>query len=177
MSVVLLADVKLHLNIAVTTYDAELQTVIDAAEAILTKRVGPLASTAATIRLAGGVWELVLPITPVISLTSVTPSDAATALTLTDLHLETNTGRVSYNANRAFVARYYDVAYAAGRASCPEDLKLAVKELVRHLWMSQRGAGGRPGSATSDGTPPAAGYLLPYRVQELIAMHLQTVLA
>jgi hypothetical protein len=176
MSVVLLAEVKTHLNVTVTTSDTELQTFIDSAEATLTNRVGPLAPTSATARLCGGVSALALPITPVVSLTSVTPADGGAALTLTDLHLETGSGLVTYNANRAFTARYYDVVYSAGRSTCPEDLKMAVKELVRHLWASQRGTGVRPGSPQSE--PVAgAGYLLPYRVQELLAPHLQHALA
>jgi len=172
MSVVLLADVKTHLNITVATYDAELQTMIDSAEATLTRKCGPLAATATTQRVYGGSF-LTLEVTPAISLTSVTPATAS-AITVGLLHLEP-TGIVTYNSGQSFTDRYYDVVYSAGRAACPADLVLAVKELVRHLWHTQRGAGARPGSPVDPA--PGAAYLLPLRVQELIAPHLQNALA
>jgi hypothetical protein len=178
MSALLLADAKTHLNITVNTYDTELQAIIDSAEATLATRVGPLVTTSVTRRLAGGVYQLALPITPAISLTSVTPR-SATALTLTDLYLDTTTGLVTYNNLGPFVAAYYDVVYDAGRATCPTDLLLAVKELVRHLWASQRGsargsAAAEPvGNTRATGPVPGVAYLLPNRVNELIAPHVQ----
>jgi len=177
MSVLTLAQAKTHLNITVTTYDTELQTFIDSAEAVLTKHVGPLEATAITERLNGGVDTLVLRKSPVISLTSVTPYQG-TALTLTDLYLDTATGLVTYNSGAAFTARFYTVVYSAGRSSLPADLLMADKELVRHLWATQRGAGSsRPGSTPAEAPTPGAGHALPYRVQELIAQHRQTALA
>lgn len=176
MAVLSLADAKTHLNITVPTYDAELQTFIDSAESVLAQHCGPLAATAKTERLRGGRAALALRTTPAISLTTVTPADGA-ALSIADLHLDQSSGVVTYNSGATFGARYYDVAYSAGRATCPGDLLLAVKELVRHLWESQRGGGTRrPGSAASEitaNTVPGAAYLLPFRVAELIAPHLQ----
>jgi hypothetical protein len=170
MSALILADAKTHLNINVDTYDAELQAVIDSAEAALSQRVGPLVSTPTTRRIPGGGYQLVLPITPVIELTSVTPRDG-TALTLSDLYLDVQSGMVTYNNLGPFVAAYYDVVYNAGRATCPDDLLFAVKELVRHLWQTRRGLTGR---ALPDGeTVPGAAYLLPNRVLELIGTHVQ----
>jgi hypothetical protein len=55
-------------------------------------------------------------------------------------------------------------------------LLMAVKELVRHMWQTQRGPTRRPGSQPSESaanTVPGAAYLLPFRVSELIAPHLQ----
>jgi hypothetical protein len=178
MSVVLLAEVKTHLNIPVTTYDTELQTFIDSAEATLTNHVGPLAPTSATDRVAPANGRLRTRIAPVVSLTSVTSAEGQ-VLTLTDLHLDQRAGAVTTNiVGVGFISAYYDVVYSAGRSSCPEDLKMAVKELVRHLWFSQRGTGARPGSQP-DVLPdaafrlPGASYTLPMRVEQLIAPHLQ----
>lgn len=172
-SVLSLADAKTHLNITVTTYDTELQAVIDSAEATLANHVGPLQATSVTARVrpTGG-CALVLPILPAISLTSVTPY-AAAALTLADLHLETASGVVTYNSGLDFSAAYYDVVYSAGWSTCPNDLVFAIKELVRHLWTTQRGEARRPGSAQAAEPPPGAAHALPYRVAELIAPHIQ----
>jgi len=173
MSAVTLAAAKSHLNIAVSTNDGELQGFIDSAEAAIARRVGPLASTATTARVRGCSDALVLPKSPAVSLTSVTPADGV-ALTLADLYLDTLAAVVTYDSGAAFTARYYDVVYEAGRAECPDDLVLAVKELVRHLWSTQRGPTRRPGSTDSDSasnTIPGAAYIFPFRVEQLIAPH------
>lgn len=169
MSVVTVAEVKTHLNITGGSSDTELQTFLDSAEALISRRVGPLTSTATTYRVDGGTDTLSLPVTPAISLTSVTPVNG-TALTLADLDLDTATGLVRYLAGGTFTAARYTVVYNAGRASVPDDLKMAVKELVRHLWRTQRGSAVRPGSSDSDRVP---GWLVPYAVAELLAPHVQ----
>ena len=117
-----------------------------------------------------------LPTAPAISLTSVTPVNG-TAITLTDLYLNTRGARVTYNSGAGFYARFYDVVYSAGRTTCPADLLEAIEELVRHMWQPQRGPTRRPGSEPSEGTAntvPGAAYLLPFRVSELIEPHLLT---
>lgn len=174
MSALLLAEAKKHLNIAATDvkYDDELQTFIDAAEALLSHRVGPLVPTTVTSRLRATGGAMVLPVAPVASLTSVTKSDAST-LTLTDLYLDTDAGLVVYaDGLSSFVADIYTVAYTAGWTVVPADLMLATKELVRHLWTTQRGGNTRPGSAPMDPVPGAA-YALPSRVEQLISPYVQ----
>jgi hypothetical protein len=173
VSVVSLQRVKTHLNITASTHDGELQSVIDASEAAIAEKCGPLVSTATTARIRGGCYGLVLPVIPAISLTSVTPADS-TALTLADLYLDTEAGVVTYNSCAEFTARYYDVVYNAGRTTCPADLQLAVLEMVRHLWGSQRSPALYPGSSVTEGpVTPGSAYLMPYRVQELITPHAQ----
>lgn len=176
MSVVALTEVKTHLNLTVTTHDAEVQSFIDSAEAAIGERVGPLASATRTVRVRGESRTLVLPVAPAVSLTSVTPADSSTALTLSDLYLDAAAGLVRYESGATFGARHYDVVYEAGRATCPADLKLAVKELVRHLWTTQRGVAARPFSRESEGpsnTLPGAAYVFPFRVEQLLAPHEQ----
>lgn len=175
MSVLPIATARAHLNITGIAHDTKLESVIDAAEAVIAQRCGPLVSTATTVRIAGGGSALVLPVTPALSLTTVTPVDG-TALTLGDLYLDTGAGIVTYNSGSSFSARYYTVVYAAGRTSVPSDLLMAIQELVRHMWETQRGPTRRPGSTASDATSntvPGAAYLLPFRVSELIAPHVQ----
>ena len=174
MSVVTLAEAKTHLGISVATYDTELQSFIDAAEAIIAERCGPLTATSQTARIAGYTDTLVLPVTPVVSLTSVTPVNGS-ALTLSDLYVYADSGLVVWNTSSWFGADYYTVVYSAGRSSVPTDLKHGIKELIRHLWKSQRGSGvGRPGTGGgSDDIAPVPGFLMPYAVAEIIAPHIQ----
>jgi hypothetical protein len=105
----------------------------------------------------------------VISLTSVTDV-AGSTLTTSDLHV-TADGVVSWGLVLGgwFGSPWYTVVYQAGRATLPDDLKLAVLEMVRHKWtVSQRA----PGSASADMIPGGA-YSFPYSVNELIAPHMQ----
>ena len=174
MAVLTLAAAKTHLNITSSTHDTELGTFITAAEAAIAVRCGPLESTAVTERVDTAAGRLLLSRPPVISLTSVTPVGGS-ALTLGDLYLNTRAGVVCGQSG-SVPSGTYDVVYAAGRTTCPEDLVLAVKELVRHLWDTQRGPTRRPGSTASEltgNTIPGAAYLLPFRVSELIAPHVQ----
>ncbi|WP_182379825.1 hypothetical protein [Nocardioides sp. WS12] len=175
MSAVSLADVKTYLNITVPDYDTELQGFVDAAEAVIGEKCGSLTSVSRTDRVTGGYDSLVLPVSPVVSLTSVIPVNGS-ALTLGDLYLSASAGVVTYNSGSAFSSAAYDVTFQYGRSSLPSDLALAVKELVRHLWMTQRGPTGSPSTGGGD-TPAPPAFLLPWRVLELIAPHLQAGIA
>lgn len=172
MSALDLYDAKDYLNITDATDDAKLQAVIDAAESAIAARIGPLEATAVTRRVYVSGCSLVLPVLPAVSLTSVTYVGGS-ALILGDLYLDTASGVVTYaSQSGTFASGWYTVVYNAGYATLPDDLMLAVKELVRHLWRSQRGSGtGRPGSAPSESVPGAA-YIFPIRVEQLLAPHL-----
>lgn len=146
MSVLSLTDAKVFLNIDDTTSDAELMAFIDAAEAAVAKRVGPLSTSTLTKRVPGYAWELHLPIYPAVSLTSVTPVNG-TALTIGDFHLEPDVGAVSYNSGSFFSSLAYDVVYVAGRSPVPTDLLELVKKRLKIDWNSQRGSAARPGPA------------------------------
>ena len=56
----------------------------------------------------------------------------------------------------------------------PPDLALATKELVRHLWLTQRGASPGNAGALPDLGDPVVGtsYSWPWRVEQLIAPYL-----
>lgn len=164
MSVLDLAAARTHLNITGSSYDTELQAFIDAAEATLAQRVGPLSTTSVTKRVPGFGWSLHLPVYPAVSLTSVTPI-GGTAITLTTLYLETNSGTVSRNDLGFFSSAAYDVVYTVGRSAVPADLLMAVKKLLKFMWKDQRGGASRPGQ-----TPEviAPGRLFPPDVEELI---------
>lgn len=173
MSVLTLAEAKAALNIDAPTYDTELQDVIDAAEAAIAKKVGPLSSVAKTERVNGGGCGLTLLNTPVVSLTSVTPVGGS-AYTLTDLQVDSSSGVVEWVSGSAFYPGRYTVVYQAGRTTVPEDLITAIKKLVVHLWDDQRGGSAMPGSRPADiasSTLVNAGYAFPFSVQQLLTPH------
>lgn len=175
MSVILLADAKAHLNITGSDKDVELQAVLDGAEGAIAERCGPLTSTEVTERVTGGGCGLVVRETPVVSLTSLTPVNG-TAYTVADFTVDKSAGVIEWTSGARFASGRYDVVYEAGRTSVPDDLKYGILELVRHMWATQRGPTRRPGSPASEGasnTLPGAAYLLPFRVTELIAPHVQ----
>ncbi len=175
MPTVTLPEAKAHLNIGSgTTQDAELTLFIDRAEAALGKRVGPIGATAKTERVRGGTATLRLNVDPVISLTTVTSTDGI-AVPVDQLTILSG-GRVVHTQAGYFPARFYDVVYQAGWAApLPADLALAVLELTRHLWDTQRAVSGRIGGGSQDSaanTLPGAERLFPYRIEQLIAPYL-----
>lgn len=175
MSVVEFAVAKNHLNITADNYDTEIQQFLDTAESAVAKRVGALAPTAVTERVRGCSSSLVLGSLPVVSLTSVTPV-GGDALDVSDLYVSPG-GVVEYaESSASFGSATYTVVYQAGRTPLPDDLQMAVLELLRHLWASQRGGGTRPGSAPStelSNTLPGSAFVFPFRVEQLLAPYIQ----
>lgn len=173
MAAVNLDDVKAHLNIKGVEHDDKLRGFIAAAEAVIAQRVGPLEPTEVTVDLAGG-SALALPVYPVLELTSV--ASAGNTLAHAGFIIDAGAGLVSNGTSGFWLTTPYTVTYSAGRNPCPDDLKLAVKELVRHLWETQRGPTARPGTRDSDAasnTVPGAAYMFPFRVEQLLAPHEQ----
>ncbi|GAA4358427.1 head-tail connector protein [Angustibacter luteus] len=161
MSALLLADAKEHLNVTITLSDAELQQLIDACEKAIAHWTGPLEPTTKTKRVAGG-SSLFLP-PPVISLTSVTPVlPGAVAMDLAGFDIDPETGQVTNYSSLPLYADRYIVVYQAGYTTLPDDLMLAVKELLRHVYSSSQR---KPGSTPSQVVSP---YFLPNFVETLI---------
>lgn len=165
-----LPDAKAYLNITSTTFDAEIQTFIDAAEAAIEVKVGPLSPVSFTERLTANGGPLV-PTRPVVSITSAVHLWSGLSLYSADLEVSQNVLTRRYGVG--FINGPWDITYMAGRNPLPADLLMAAKELLRHLWATQRGPEGRrPGSQDSEGASnrlAGAGFLLPFRVLELIA--------
>lgn len=162
------------MNITTTTNDAELQLFLNSAEQSIIDRCGPLVSTAKTYRARGGKAVLIVPTTPLLTLTSVTPVNG-TALDVTKLNADPS-GVIEYLTGGCFASAFHDVVYAAGRSAVPPDLAQGVKEHTRHLWEAQQGGTRRPGSTN---TPPVVGaaYAFTPKVSELIAPYIQDGLA
>lgn len=171
MAVLTAPNAAAYLRIENSDKHDVLEEMCSAAQAAIEARVGPLEPEAVTARVEGGGSVLFLPKTPAISLTSITPLGGA-ALTVADYWVSTG-GTVRRNTTGyTFTEDWYDVAYQAGFNPLPDDLLLAVKELVRHFWSTQRGGTQRPGSTPSDmlsNSIPGFAYTFPHRVSELIA--------
>lgn len=173
---VALADAKAFLGKTLSVDDGELKTFVDSAVAIITRHVGPLVPVTYTEAYDGGRDSIVLRKWPAIAIVSLTYPTGGTVLT-SDLDLDTDSGvlYLRYGTIGPFFGgrRSVTITYTAGRVSLPEDLRDAVMELTKHLWESQRGGNTRP-NFTNDGVNSNAGgnnYLLPYRVESLIASH------
>lgn len=175
MAVLTAPKAAAYLRIESTDKQAVLEEMCNAAQAAIEARVGPLEPEAVTARVEGGGSVLFLPKTPAISLTSITPL-GGTALTVADYWVSSG-GTVRRNTTGyAFAEAWYDVAYQAGFDPLPNDLLLAVKELVRHFWTTQRGGTQRPGANQSEmlsNSIPGFAHTFPYRVSELIAPYEQ----
>lgn len=176
MAAVTLPAVKAFLNIAGTGNDAELLDMVERAEAILSRRVGPLAPTTITDERHTGPGPIVLRHWPVISVASASTGYGAV------VDVELDDAGVLYGSFSSRIHRDVRVTYVAGRDPLPLDLEQAVLEMVQHLWTSQRVPGsGRRGFTQGDPDERAlqgvSTYLLPYRVQTLIDPHLIRSLA
>lgn len=167
-SVLSVDDAKTFLNITATTSNEEIRQFITRAEAAIAARTGPLIPTATTSVVEGRSDVLILPVQPVISVTSITPTGGS-ALGLSSFTTISNV--ISWNYKTGwFPLPFYTVVYQAGRTTVPADLYGAVQEMLKHLWATQRGGATRPGSRTSEtaDTVPGAAYLYPFRVEQVI---------
>lgn len=178
MTVLTVPEAKTHLNITAGDQDDEIQSFIEAAEAAIAQRCGPLEPTVVTSRVNSVGGYLTLPQYPVVSLTSITPQ-GGTALVLDSIVTDMPTGVIGYSyasetSAGGFNTMAHTVVYVAGRTTCPPDLLMAVKELVKAMWAGQRGGSKRPGTGGGDSysnTLPGSAYSFPFNVERLIAPH------
>jgi len=140
-----------------------LQGRLDAAEAEVARKAGPLTPTQTTVRVRGGGSSLALPVARVTSLVSVTPTGGGAALSLTGLSVDPDDSRVT--GPGVFTAASYVVVCMAGwSAPLPADLREAVLEQLRYRWEPQRGPTRR---GQDKPAPPKPGQLAP-RAAELV---------
>lgn len=187
-----LADIREALNLTDTDDDAEIIGYIDAATEVIENIVGPVASSTVTEWHDGGSGRLILN-SPIADLTTVTVTEySGTSLqsltyqpldagTFTDygFYAPDGTGeagilaRSSSGYPAAFTAgTRVLVTYDAGRSDVPANIRLAALVLIEHMWETQRGSQGPAEPFGVDETPLApSGFLIPNRVNELLAPH------
>jgi Phage gp6-like head-tail connector protein len=177
-----LDDAKAYLNITDTKSDDELRQFIASAEAAISNRCGPLVPTEVTRTVTAYGNQLVLPVIPALSLTSMTRTADSTTVDVGMFTLRpSGVATVTSGVAMYFSPGDYTVTWMAGRSTIPADLYRAVLEMLRNLWETQRGgstSGGMPGAgfdqevATRD-----AAFAWPWRVEQLVAPYIQLGIA
>lgn len=165
-----LADARAVLNITGTTQDEELRDYVDAVTILIEERVGAvLPRTVSEVVRARDV--ITLTVTPIVSLTSVTPVlTAGWAVNVANLVFDSATGRVWDYRRSSFANDLYTVVYVAGRqGTVPRNISMAARLLLKHLWKNQQGPTTRPGSQGADPMAAAlSGYAVPNAVEQLL---------
>lgn len=175
------------LNMQTGDYVGELQSYMDAAEAMWVSRGGPIASTSYTETHDGGGPQIVLRNRPVLAVSSLIESFGPKAYTLTaqsidgtgtltswGYTLDTSTGTITRRAMGSainFVSglRNISVTYTAGYGTVPADIRHALLLLVKHMWETQRGSNRRQNGGLGDSVP--TGFMWPNRVTEILIAH------
>lgn len=144
ISIVSRAEVKQHLNITTTTDDDELAKHMMGATELVEAKVGICVPRAFTERVTGGPYELVLPVRPVLSVTTVTsrrPGGQVWDNTGGDvLDVDGDAGIIALLDGGGFWDGPWDVALTAGRRVILERFIDGCMEQIRHTWETQRGS-------------------------------------
>lgn len=176
------------LRITGSSEDAELAEMVTTASGMITRYIGPVAATPFVETYDGGRAQIMLRRNPVIAVTSVMESwGSSTIYTLTPTVLDgsaSNFGTFGYSVDLtvglitrrasgvavAFARGIQNVtiAYTAGYAVIPPDLKLAAKLLVQHLYATQRGGARRPSMGGDDAVPASHYDDMPSRVEQIL---------
>lgn len=180
-SILSLAEAKSHLTTgnalnAWTTDDDELRNFLQAVTEVIEAKVGPCVRRTVTQRISD-VWNghLVLTKAPVLTVTSITSVyTGGPTWATTDLIVDTDAGIIGPQLGTIpFWYGPWDVVYVAGRAVIPERYIHAAKELLRHLWETQRGQleSGPLSAGAGETFTTSAGWAfsIPNRVLELLA--------
>jgi hypothetical protein len=165
------------LNVAATDTagDEERWGKLRAATRIVETRVGAMEVRTVTSRVVGRGGCLILPLGPVISVTSVIDIVAGTTMTLQADALDAGAGIVSlypYGMS-SYRPRSFNVTYKIGRVPVGEHLREATMIVAEQLWQSQRTPmmiQPRPGGSAPAG--PSRAFAWPNRALQLIEQDL-----
>lgn len=167
-----LDEMKAHLRITTSAQDEELRTFLFAATAAAESWCGRLFRRQTVVEVrSGGTSSILLDEGPALSITTVTES--GTTLAASDYYLD---GQTLTRRDGTYSAGCWleglgnvTVTYVAGMSTFPEDLRHGLKELVRHLWQTQRGNMPVPNQGPDDVYIPGLTYTFPRRVLELLS--------
>lgn len=169
LDLVTLADVKASLGLTVTTYDADLESYIEAATPVIENITGPIVERNVTYTVDGGRGAIVLP-TPFSALVSIVESGVTVTDTVADgaagvIHAGTTVGARCFAGGRQNVT----VTVKVGVAYVPANVALAARELIRFWWQQGR-QGNRPQFGNEGTYEPdvPSGFAVPRRVIELL---------
>lgn len=174
-----LAEAKEHRNITATADDRELLDFIGAAQKMIEGKVGPVVPFPVVDEVHYPATDLlVLKNSPVVEVTAVQEYSGGTGLGVLpagQYRLDQQAGmlrRLTASGSAGWwQGSEVRVSYTPGRRPIPDNLRLAAKELVGHLWKRSQAlrGGGRAGQATPEETVAGMGYAMPNAVLEMIA--------
>jgi hypothetical protein len=142
ISLISVQEAKDHLNFKSGDSDEELSRFMMASTELVEAKAGYTIRRSFTDRISEGVWQIVLPRRPVLSVQSVTSVwPGGPSWTTSQLITDGEAGIIA-PATLLFPFWWgpWDVAYTVGRAVPLEKHLHAVKEQLRHLWDTQRGS-------------------------------------
>jgi uncharacterized phiE125 gp8 family phage protein len=179
MALVSLEDAKRHLNKSLddTADDEELRQVIEATTPLVESIRGEVVARRSFVMDTDawtGTRTVLLPKSPVLSLTSVVSLDGSATWDPADLHVD-STGIVTVRSGPLFWG-FLRFTYVAGYPVLPANFALAAKIIIAHLWETQRPSlvqsrwgTPRPFMNESEGIVPLpAGFAVPNRALELL---------
>ena len=158
--IVSLADAKAHLNITSTADDQELRAFLAAATSACEQHTGRVWGRRVVTETptAAGRTMVVTTLAPVMSVLEVTDGGVA----VTDFTADGVSGVIRRDSG--VWGEDVTVEYVAGVAAIPPHITQGVKEMLRHLWETQRGT---KRVLPGDDWDPGQGYSVPRRVAEL----------
>ena len=181
-----LDDGKVYLNIALDNpvHDEEISGFIRTLTPAVEYLVGPVEPKTYRRKVFGS-SELVLPVAPIISVTSVTPQFGGLAPIDTSLlSVDSESGTIYYtDLVTCFPRCALNVVVVAGRYIVDEAISHAAKVILAHLWETQRGRAAtttvtRRSSSDDTTVLPGFGFSIPNRAIELLKpLSLKTGLA
>lgn len=140
ISLISLADARAHLNEQGTLQDEEIRSFMETATEVVESIVGPcvIATRTKWVDLEGDGSVMLKP--PVVSVTSLTPAYVTgTSYATADLVVDAAAGIVRATSGFALSGGPWIATYKAGRAQIPARYVQADKEMLWHLWTTQRG--------------------------------------
>lgn len=190
LALISVADAREHLRLrsSDTSDNPKIQSIIEASSRLIVDITGPMTYQNFSEWYDGGLSNIVPEHLPLVQVTAAAEYYGLSKFILTEqpLGLQTNafaftvdyvTGQITRRtyggapAMFAIGAKNVNIQYKAGRALVPENVQLATKELVRHLYQETQ-VQGRPkhGSAGED---PMDNRLIGYAVPNFVAELLQ----
>lgn len=170
MSTIGVSEVKARLNKTLTVDDAELQDMLDAAEAEYQEWVGPIGTK--TLRYDGGRATLILPVGATVTAVAY---DDGTAIDMADLYHATDTGLLhwGYNTVGYFTAGARNVLVTFTVTLPANHREAILADVAAYFSVSQRGGvGGRPDfDATGDEPAAFSPVTLFPRIRDLAARY------
>lgn len=182
-ALITLDEAKAQLNITTDVHDVELQFFVDAAIRVVERLAGAVVPRTVTevARQRGGQASLMLMARPVLSVTSLTALRDGSVYDVSALYVDNPlAGIVRRRDDGAITGGPWTAVYRAGRDEVPEQIGLAARMLVEHLWETQRGAAqvNPPALSVDDSmSVPGVWFAIPNKIRELLDGEAVTMVA